>query len=72
METNQPIQAEMQQDMDINARLALISQAVAAKLNSTAKSVPGAEAVVNHEPNVLAVSTCPIDPMERLLCDSCQ
>jgi hypothetical protein len=70
METNQQTQEEMQQD--INARLALISQAVEAKLSSVPKSAPGEETIARQEQNALAASTCPIDPMERLLCESCQ
>ena len=69
MTTNQPAQEEAQED--INARLALISKAVAEKVASRQKVTSGEE-TVGQEQNVLTVSTCPVDPMERLLCDSCQ
>jgi hypothetical protein len=69
MTTNQHIQEEAQDD--INARLALISQAVAEKLASKQKSAAEEEAG-EQEQDVLVVSVCPIDPMERLLCESCQ
>lgn len=70
MAINQHAQEETQED--INARLALISKAVAEKLLSR-QQVPSGE-IESSEPeqNVLVVSTCPIDPMERLLCESCQ
>ena len=69
MTTNQHIQEEAQDD--INARLALISQAVAEKLASKQKSAAEEEAG-EQEQDVFVVSACPIDPMERLLCESCQ
>jgi hypothetical protein len=69
MTTNQQAQEESQED--INARLALISKAVAEQVASRQKAAPGEE-TVGQEQNVLAVSACPVDPMERLLCESCQ
>jgi hypothetical protein len=69
MTTNQHTQTETQDD--INARLALISKAVAEKLASKQKSAPEEE-TSEQEQDVLVVSACPIDPMERLLCESCQ
>lgn len=60
-----PQAQEATQD-DITARLALISKAVEEKLASRQQGVPG------EEQNLLVVSTCPIDPMERLLCEGCQ
>jgi hypothetical protein len=56
---------------DINARLAMISKAVEEKLHSKQQTLSEAENV-GQEQNTLAASACPIDPMERLLCDSCQ
>ena len=69
MTANQHTQEETQED--INARLALISQAVAEKLASKQKIALGEE-TGEQEQDVLAVSACPLDPMERLLCESCQ
>lgn len=69
MATNPQAQEETQED--INARLALIRKAVEEKLASKQKGTSGEEAA-GREQNVLAASTCPIDPMERLLCESCQ
>ncbi len=69
MTANQHTQEETQED--INARLALISQAVAEKLASKQKIALGEE-TDEQEQDVLAVSACPLDPMERLLCESCQ
>ena len=70
MPTNQQAQEETQED--INARLAQISRAVEEKLASMQKGASGEEEAVRLEQNVLATSTCPIDPMERLLCEGCQ
>ena len=69
MTTNQHTQEETQDD--ITARLALISKAVAEKLASKQKSA-SAEEAGEQEQDVIVVSACPIDPMERLLCESCQ
>lgn len=65
MEMNQNAQQETQDDID--ARLALISKAVEAKLLSQQQAAPQGKAF-GQEP----VSACPIDPMERLQCESCQ
>ncbi|GCE03403.1 hypothetical protein [Dictyobacter aurantiacus] len=65
MEMNQHAQQETQDD--ITARLALISKAVEAKLLSQQQVAP-AQKTSGQEP----VSACPIDPMERLQCESCQ
>jgi Fic family protein len=70
MERNQHVQEETQED--INARLALISQAVEKKLLNKQQASPREGETVAQEQNVLVVSACPIDPMERLLCESCQ
>ena len=70
MEINQHAQEETQED--INARHALISKAVEEKLLSRQQVAPAEGETVEQEQNVLAVSACPIDPMERLLCESCQ
>jgi hypothetical protein len=70
MERNQHAQEETQED--INARLALIRKAVEEKLLSRQQASPGERATVEQEQNALVVSACPIDPMERLLCESCQ
>lgn len=70
MATNQPAQGETQED--INARLAQISKAVEEKLASMQNVASGEEKAVRLEQHVLVTSTCPIDPMERLLCESCQ
>jgi uncharacterized ferritin-like protein (DUF455 family) len=70
MEINPQAQEETQEDID--ARLALIRKAVEAKLLSKQQVVPGEGAIVAQEQNALVVSTCPIDPMERLQCESCQ
>lgn len=67
MTTNQHTQEESQED--INVRLALINKAVTEKLASKQKSAPGEE---TDEQDGFVVSACPIDPMERLLCESCQ
>jgi hypothetical protein len=69
MAINQQTQGETQED--INARLALISKAVEAKLGGRQKVAFGEE-VTGREQDVLVANTCPIDPMERLLCESCQ
>jgi hypothetical protein len=69
MTTNQHTQEDTQED--INARLALISKAVAEKLASKQKNAPEEE-TSEQEQNMLVVSACPLDPMERLLCESCQ
>jgi hypothetical protein len=53
---------------DINARLALIRQAVEEKLASRQAT----SGVSIPEPPAPAIVACPVDPMERLLCDSCQ
>ncbi len=66
---NQHTPEETQED--IIARLALISKAVEEKLRSRQQVAP-VEETVEQEQNELVVSTCPIDPMERLLCESCQ
>lgn len=66
MDINQHAQGETQED--INARLALISKAVEEKLINRRQ----AGETVEQEQNALAASACPIDPMERLLCESCQ
>jgi hypothetical protein len=65
METNQHTPEETQED--INARLALISKAVAEKLNNNQQGVN-----TKSDQNALPVAACPIDPMERLQCESCQ
>jgi hypothetical protein len=70
MATNQQVQETTQED--INARLAQISKAVEEKLASKQKGAFGEEKAARLEQQVLAASTCPIDPMERLLCESCQ
>lgn len=62
-------QAQEETQEDINARLALIRKAVEEKLASKTTSLKEA---AGQEQNVLVASTCPIDPMERLLCESCQ
>lgn len=69
MATNPHAQEETQED--INARLALISKAVEEKLASRQRVASGEE-TSGREQNVLIASTCPVDPMERLLCDGCQ
>lgn len=66
MATNQQAQD------DINARLAQISKAVEERLASKPKGVSRGEEAVRLEQNMLATTTCPIDPMERLLCEGCQ
>ena len=66
MATNQQAQD------DINARLAQISKAVEEKLASKQKGASRGEEAVRLEQNLLATTTCPIDPMERLLCEGCQ
>ena len=65
MAINQQTQEETQEDID--ARLALISKAVQEKLVNRQGVASGEEAA-----DMLAASTCPVDPMERLLCESCQ
>ena len=62
-EINQPTQEE------IHARLAIISKAVEEKMLKRQQVAPG-EGTVRQEQNVLAA--CPVDPMERLLCENCQ
>lgn len=69
MATNPQAQDETQED--INARLALIRKAVEEKLASRQKGAAG-EKTAGREQNVLVASACPIDPMERLHCESCQ
>lgn len=69
MGTNPKMQEETQED--ISARLELISKAVEEKLASRQKGASG-EAAAGREQNVLVASTCPVDPMERLLCEGCQ
>jgi Ser-tRNA(Ala) deacylase AlaX len=66
MDADQPTQDE------IKARLAQISKAVEEKLASQQKGVSREEAAARLEQNRLATATCPLDPLERLLCDSCQ
>lgn len=70
MTTNQQALKDTQED--INARLAQISKAVAEKLASRQMGLSGEAETARLEQNELATSTCPIDPMERLQCESCQ
>jgi len=64
-------QAQTETQEDINARLALISKAVEEKLASRQQAASPREAL-GQEQQVLVASTCPVDPMERLLCEGCQ
>jgi hypothetical protein len=69
MTTNQHVQEETQED--INARLALIREAVEEELASKQKGLSG-EKLAAREQSAFVAAACPIDPMERLLCESCQ
>ncbi len=70
MEIYQHAQEETQESID--ARLALISQAVEQQLLSKQQVTPIEGEAAGQEQGMLIVSACPIDPMERLLCESCQ
>jgi hypothetical protein len=66
MASNQHTQEDVQED--ISLRLAMISKAVEAKLLSKQQASVVEERVGQEQ----MVSACPIDPMERLQCESCQ
>ena len=69
MATDQQAPQEKQEDID--ARLALISKAVEEKLASRQKTLAAGEAAKGGQ-NLAVATTCPVDPMERLLCEGCQ
>lgn len=67
---NQQSQGESQESVE--ARLAAINSAVDEKLATMPKFESVEEETAWLEKNMPAGGGCPIDPQERLLCDSCQ